>query len=761
VAQAEAKPLEVAEVSPVREPAVVLDFIIVNSIPMPQGALSWWRAAGNPNDAVSTNHGTLQNGATYGAGEVGQAFDLDGTNDFVQMPDNAAWAFGTNGFTIELWVNFQALGTNTIGEPEAIFVGNDEGSGAVNKWFFAVGGGILNFHVNSSQDDPVFLAGGTFSPQMDTWYHLAVVRSGSNFTFYTNGVSLGTVPTTNLTIPNPAAPLTLGQAEGIGFINGLIDELTIYNRGLAGSEILAIYNAGGAGKQSPNCVTPSTNAIGWWPSDGNNYDLARTNFATLTNGATYGAGEVGNAFVLDGNNDYVAVPDNDAWAFGTNNFTIELWVNFQFLELNWLEEPEAIFIGQDEGAGYVKKWFFALGGGYLNFHVNGPGLDPVFLVQAEFVPEWDRWYHLAAVRSNTTLTIYVDGTSVGTDTIDFAIPKGVAPLTMGQAEGIGFIDGLLDEVTIYNRALSGTEISAIYSAGWAGKCKVDGDQDGLTDLQEAYLGTSTGDSDSDDDALTDGDEVFVHHTNPGEDDTDGDGIPDGWEVQHGLNPLADDATLDADSDGWCNLLEWYYGTNPNSAASKPDAPPHPTCSLGAPNPPVEDPYSCPPGLTLFGPKFQGTNLLFSYADTSTNASGTLTNRAWDIVWKPALSTNTAWQFLATFAPGQTNLSAPRLTNAAAFFLLGSGADADGDGLSDSYEHLVIGTDWEDGDTDNDGLPDGWEISVGLDPVRNDLEQTTTGVEFRYDPGGRLKRVSESNVDVFEFDPEGNVKRTSP
>jgi hypothetical protein len=324
----------------------------------------------------------------------------------------------------------------------------------------------------------------------------------------------------------------------------------------------------------------------------------------------------------------VAVADQDAWAFGTNNFTIELWVNFQSLETVGLEEPEAIFIGHDEGSGGANKWFFALGGGYLNFHVNGPGLDSVFLVQAEFYPDWDSWYHLAAVRSNTTLTIYVNGVAVGTDTIDFAIPNPSAPLTFGLAEGIGFIEGLLDEVTIYNRALSGTEISAIYSAGWAGKCKVDGDRDGLTDSQEGYLGTNPGDSDSDDDALTDGDEVFVHHTNPGEDDTDGDGIPDGWEVQHGLNPLANDATLDADSDGWCNLLEWHYGTNPNSGASKPDAPPHPTCSLGVPNPPVEDSYSCPPGLTLFGSKIQETNLLFTYADTRTNAPGTLTNQAW-------------------------------------------------------------------------------------------------------------------------------------
>jgi hypothetical protein len=90
VAQAEAKPLEVAAVSPVRAPGVVLDFIIVNSIPMPQGALSWWRAACNATDSIWTNHGTLLGSATYGAGKVGNAFDLNGTNSYVSAPDNDA-----------------------------------------------------------------------------------------------------------------------------------------------------------------------------------------------------------------------------------------------------------------------------------------------------------------------------------------------------------------------------------------------------------------------------------------------------------------------------------------------------------------------------------------------------------------------------------------------------------------------------------------------------------------------------------------------
>ena len=70
------------------------------------------------------------NGATFAAGFVtsgnGQAFSFDGFDDFVQVPDNDLWAFGSNDFTIDLWANFNSNPGGTVGNPGAIFIGNDE-----------------------------------------------------------------------------------------------------------------------------------------------------------------------------------------------------------------------------------------------------------------------------------------------------------------------------------------------------------------------------------------------------------------------------------------------------------------------------------------------------------------------------------------------------------------------------------------------------------------------------------------------------------
>ena len=70
--------------------------------PPPGGLVSWWRAEGNAADSQGTNNGVLQGGASFASGKVGQAFSLDGTNGYVQIPASASLNVGlSNGLTIE------------------------------------------------------------------------------------------------------------------------------------------------------------------------------------------------------------------------------------------------------------------------------------------------------------------------------------------------------------------------------------------------------------------------------------------------------------------------------------------------------------------------------------------------------------------------------------------------------------------------------------------------------------------------------------
>jgi hypothetical protein len=225
------------------------------------------------------------------------------------------------------------------------------------------------------------------------------------------------------------------------------------------------------------CVPPPQGILAWWPFDETAGPIAR-DIIGGRDGTYFGSpppipapGEVKNALKFDGINDFVGVANSPVWHFGLNDFSIELWANFSAPQGGSISEPSGILVGNDNGPGDQNKWFFATGGGYLYFHINSPTLGPNFFPLALFSPTINTWYHLAVTRSGSLYTVYIDGSPVASALNTASIPSPSAFLTIGEAENIGFMNGLLDEVTIYNQALTAAEIYSIYAAGSAGKCK--------------------------------------------------------------------------------------------------------------------------------------------------------------------------------------------------------------------------------------------------------------------------------------------------
>ena len=195
--------------------------------------VAFYPAEGNANDVVGGHNGALV-GGNYGPGFKGtdQAFLLDGIDDFVQVPNAPTWNFGSKDFTINLWANFNALRPDDLAHPQAVFVGHDEGPFNVDKWFFAYGGGDLNFHINSPQTGPIFLALAPFKPTLGQWYNLQVTRKHDTYTIFVNGTAVSSQSDSH-PIPDANAPLTIGEAEsppGNFFMNGRLDEVAIYDK---------------------------------------------------------------------------------------------------------------------------------------------------------------------------------------------------------------------------------------------------------------------------------------------------------------------------------------------------------------------------------------------------------------------------------------------------------------------------------------------------------------------------------------------------
>jgi alpha-tubulin suppressor-like RCC1 family protein len=182
-----------------------------------------------------------------------------------------------------------------------------------------------------------------------------------------------------------------------------------------------------------------------------------------------------------------------------------------------------------------------------------------------------RWYHLAVTYSGTTAKVYLDGALLATQTA--TILGNTNSLRFGA--GIGGcrnLEGALDDVRVYHKELTGTEVTAI--------------RDSLTDgdtLPDQWEREKFGDlsksptSDTDADGLNELGE-YNAGTNPNNPDTDGDTLTDGFEVANGLNPLnpdsdgngSGDANEDLDGDGLTNVQELQYGTNPTNADTDGD-----------------------------------------------------------------------------------------------------------------------------------------------------------------------------------------------
>jgi hypothetical protein len=179
-------------------------------------------------------------------------------------------------------------------------------------------------------------------------------------------------------------------------------------------------------------------------------------------GAEYvAAGKRGGAYRFSNGDKQMWLPHHPDWVLGDRAFSIMLWVKLDQLPD---EQREAFMLGHDEAAGAARKWGFEFFRDSLCFHTNGPGMGGGYrIARHRFRPEVNRWYHLALTREDSRYRLYVDGQLVKTDEHRAPVPEAAADLTIGQAEGLG-INGMLDEVLLFHRALATEEIQALYES---------------------------------------------------------------------------------------------------------------------------------------------------------------------------------------------------------------------------------------------------------------------------------------------------------
>ena len=480
---------------------------------------------------------------------VGQAFNFNGVNGTVVVPDSSGLRL-TSELTIEAWINTRT----TNGDQIIVSKASSPGGGIIGYQFDLHNNEISgNFSGIPSQTWPQYTVETPVPIVLNTWNHVAWTYNQSSMIVYFNGEPVATNVIGFQGIGTTSVPLTIGSTGNSVYFNGLMDEVSVYNTALPTAQILAIYNAGSAGKcadvppaitseplsgtvfasntvsfsvttsgspplsyqwfenttnipatgnatatnatlvltnvqvgQSGNiysvlvtnlegstnssnavltvlasgsCLPPAPGLVSWWQGEGNASDSSGTNNGNLVGGVTFAPGEVGQAFSFNGTS-VVQVPDAPNLNYTNNSpMSVELWV------YRTGPQSQMHIIGKrNSGCGtneYQMAWDANNGGLSFGGWYGGAFSGVVLPVNV--------WMHLAGTYDGTNFLFYTNGVLAGAGTGSLG-PVNTAPLTIGDSGDCPGFVGLIDEASLYNRALSAAEIRAIYLAGSAGKC---------------------------------------------------------------------------------------------------------------------------------------------------------------------------------------------------------------------------------------------------------------------------------------------------
>jgi hypothetical protein len=239
-----------------------------------------------------------------------------------------------------------------------------------------------------------------------------------------------------------------------------------------------------SGGSNNSCAPVAAGLISWWPAEGNGLDIVSSNYTSVSNVA-FTSGAVGQAFSFDGSSAFVHVPYSPN--FPNANLTVECWFN-----------PAT------NNQGPLLAWADMNGSIGLSLWADANGVTadfrPYFLVNASASVTSGVFQHIAFTMDGTTGlgTLYFNGVVVQTDNV-FEFLNSVNHIGADSSGDLGGMDlwvgmqphvdidgeyypdivlitnyvyftGLIDEVSLYNRALTAGEIQSIYNAGSAGKC---------------------------------------------------------------------------------------------------------------------------------------------------------------------------------------------------------------------------------------------------------------------------------------------------
>ncbi|MFH1048262.1 MAG: LamG domain-containing protein [Patescibacteria group bacterium] len=449
------------------------------------GPVAEWKfeegSGSTANDATENNNNiTLVATPSWVSGKYGSALDLESTSSQYGYKADTASLSITKDLTLSVWIKPESVTAATLfdiaGKWDYI------SSTAVESYLLAQYGDEIRLYIDAAANykttDSANLIAGN-------WYHIEGVynAAASTVNIYVNGILqagtvAGTIPSS---IADDAARFHIGAEDSstaaANFYDGLIDSVRVYNYARAQDEILLDYSAGFAAKFGGDPLSPaeriSLGLAGYWNFEEGGASTAKDSSGngkngTLTNGPLWTKGKKGNAIKFDGVNDYVT----SNFQFSIFNFqSISNWINFQTLAAGkpiigkWGGNQNAILLKTDDTNSDELK--ICVASDLITDDCANYGITTDANIAANV------WYNIQIVYDGTQSTdanklkLYFNGvqkTLTITGTIPTTLQNSTGALEIGGDSDLAVYAGAkIDEVRVYNRALSFEEVNYLYN----------------------------------------------------------------------------------------------------------------------------------------------------------------------------------------------------------------------------------------------------------------------------------------------------------
>jgi hypothetical protein len=355
------------------------------------------------NDDASTNNFPItvvgdtrpNNFGPYTPGYYSNFFD--GTGDYLTIPNNTAFDFGTGDFTVEAWVNL-----NSTASRSDLVGGNTTGS-------FDIQLTVPTNQISLGRTNTAYDFQTTYAFQIGQWTHVAFSRSSGTIRCFVNGTLLNSA-SNSISYSQNGGVTTIGAANASEhFLNGFVSNLRIVKG-------TALYTASFTPSTTPLTAVAGTSLL---TCQSNRFiDNSTNNFAITRNGDTRISGfdpfvpssstaTLGSTY-FDGTGDYLSSAGNTAFAMGTGDFTLEAWVYPTSVNTYWPIISQ--FASLSTGGGF---YLFALNSSrQIELYYDGQTYAGLTATAATL----NTWNHVTVTRQGSTIRGFINGVLAGTIT---------------------------------------------------------------------------------------------------------------------------------------------------------------------------------------------------------------------------------------------------------------------------------------------------------------------------------------------------------